>query len=121
MGAWLLDSHPTRETFVMTCPHCSERVPVKAVWKANGISGVVCPHCHASLCPTPITAVILAFVSFAAGEGALLFFRHYEGQLWLAIAGFAVAAVVVFSLLAPWILHLRPKDHGAPRLSHHGV
>ena len=102
----------------MTCPQCNVRVPVRAVWKANGITGIVCPQCHASLCPTPMTAVILAFVSFAAGEGALLFFRHYEGQLWLAIAGFAVVAVVVFSLLAPWILHLRPKDHGAPRLSH---
>ena len=116
-----MDSHPTREAFMMTCPLCNERVPVKAVWKANGISGVVCAQCHVSLCPTPITAVILALVSFAAGEGALLFIRHYEGKLWLAIAGFAVVAVVIFSLLAPLVLHLRPKDHGAPRLSHHGV
>ena len=105
----------------MTCPQCSKRVPVKAVWTANGISGVVCPHCHASLCPTPWTAVLLAFVSFAAGEGALLFFRHYEGMLWLAIAGFVVIAVAVYSLLAPWILHFRLKNHGATRLSHHGV
>ncbi|MGH9724339.1 MAG: hypothetical protein ACRD41_04670, partial [Candidatus Acidiferrales bacterium] len=69
----------------------------------------------------PLTAVILALVSFSAGEGALLFVRHSEAELWLAIAGFAVVAVVVFSVLAPWVLHLRPKDHGAPRLSHHGV
>lgn len=101
----------------MTCPQCHKPIPAKAVWTASGLSGVVCPDCHASLCPTPISAIIVFALSFGLGDAALVLLRHRGASLLLAFAGFFAVFAIVFALAAPVILRMRLKDHAGPHLS----
>ena len=85
----------------MTCPQCHKHIPAKAVWTTSGFSGVVCPECHASLCPTPISAIIVFALSFGLGDAALMLLRHRGADLLVSFAGFFVVFAVVFALAAP--------------------
>lgn len=100
----------------MTCPRCNGRVPVKALWTATGLSGIVCPHCHASLCPKPICAILLFALSFGLGDIALVVLRQHGAPYWLAFLGFFVILAGVYAVAAPLVLRLRVKDDGAPHL-----
>ncbi len=103
----------------MTCPQCSKRVPVRSLWMATNVSGVICPHCSANLCPGPLCTIFLAIIAFGAGEIALLLLRRAAAPLWVAIAGFVVVAAGVYTIIAPRIIRLRAKEKGGrdPRLS----
>jgi hypothetical protein len=101
----------------MTCPQCHKHIPAKAVWTASGFSGVTCPGCQASLCPTPISAIIVFALSFGLGDAALVLLRHRGADLLLSFAGFFVVFAAVFALGAPVILRMRLKDHAGPHLS----
>ena len=95
---------------MMTCPQCKGRVPVKALWTGPGLSGVICPGCHASLCPKPLCSILLFALSFGLGDLALLALRQRGAPLWLATIGFIVVCAGVYSLSAPWVVRLRLND-----------
>ncbi|MFZ0519827.1 MAG: hypothetical protein WAL95_02320 [Candidatus Acidiferrales bacterium] len=101
----------------MTCPQCHKHIPAKAIWTTSGLSGVACPECHASLCPTPISAIIVFALSFGLGDATLALLRHRGADFLVAFAGFFVVCAVVFALAAPVILRMRLKDHAGPHLS----
>jgi len=100
----------------MTCPQCKGRVPVKALWTGTGLSGVVCPACHASLCPKALCSILLFALSFGLGELTLIALRQRGVPLWLATFGFIVICAGVYSIGAPWVVRLRLKDDRAPNL-----
>src|ERR1700731_3106033 len=103
----LLSSH--REGNAMTCPQCNHAVPAKSLWTRAGFSSVVCPYCHASLCPTAQRAILLFVISFVMGNSVLVLLRHNGAKLWVTLAGFSVVFVAVFTVLAPLVLRLRLK------------
>jgi hypothetical protein len=104
----------------MTCPQCNHAVPAKSLWTRTGFSTVVCPYCHESLCPKPVTAVALFLISFGIADVVLLVLRRMGADRLLASAGFFVAFLVVGGLLAPLVLRLRLKGSGgAPHLTGH--
>jgi len=104
----------------MTCPQCHQSIPAKSLWTRAGLSCVVCRHCHTSLCPKPLTAVVLFLVSFGLADGVLLLLRREGADRLEATGGFFVAFVVLFVLLAPLVLRLRPRAHdGTPHLTGH--
>jgi hypothetical protein len=94
----------------MTCPQCASRVPAKALWTSTGLSGVICPNCHASLCPKAFCTIVLYAVCIGLGEVTLLLLRWRGENLAIGVLGFFVAFVAVYSLAAPVILKLRVKD-----------
>jgi hypothetical protein len=102
----------------MTCPQCHHPIPAKSLWTRAGLSCVVCPHCHASLSPKPLTAVVLFLASFGMGGAVLAILRHDGRETWIAFAGFFLVFAVVFAVLAPLVLRLRPRGPGGePHLS----
>jgi hypothetical protein len=104
----------------MTCPQCNHAVPAKSLWTRAGFSSVVCPYCHASLCPTALRAILLFVISFGMGDAVLEVLRRNGEDLWLAFAGFFIVFVAAYALLAPLVLRLRPKgSSGAPHLTGH--
>ena len=106
-------------SFAMTCPQCNQRIPARVLWTPAGLSGVVCPHCQAALCPKPISAILVFAVSFGLGDLALMFLRHKGAEFWQACAAFFLVFAAVFALAAPVFLRMRVKDHGDPHLSGH--
>jgi hypothetical protein len=106
----------------MTCPQCNQPVPAKSLWTRAGLSTVVCPHCHASLCPKALCAVVLFVVSFGMGDAVLVLLRHGGAAIWLAFAGFFVVFVAVYAVFAPLMLRLRLKGTGGePHLTGHSA
>jgi hypothetical protein len=106
----------------MTCPQCHQSIPAKSLWTRAGFSCVVCPHCHASLCPKPLTAVVLFLASFGIGDLVLLLLRREGAGRSPATLGFFAAFVLVFVVLAPIVLQLRPRPHGSePHLTGHSA
>jgi hypothetical protein len=106
----------------MTCPQCNHVVPAKSLWTRAGFSSVVCPYCHASLCPTAQRAILLFVISFGMGDVVLVLLRHNGAKLWLALAGFSVVFVAVYAVFAPLVLRLRPKgSSGEPHFTGHKV
>lgn len=104
----------------MTCPQCHQPIPAKSLWTRAGFSCVVCRHCHANLCPKPLTAVVLFLVSFGMGDAVLALLRRDGRETWIALAGFFVTFAAVFAVLAPLVLRLRPRGQGSePHLSGH--
>jgi len=98
----------------MTCPQCDGRVPVKAPWTSTGPSGIVCPHCHASLCPKAFCTIVVFALCIGLGETLLLMLRGHGENFAVALLGFYLAFAAVFALAAPAVLKLRVKD-SAPR------
>jgi hypothetical protein len=94
----------------MTCPQCASHVPAKALWTSTGLSGVVCPHCRASLCPKAFCTIVLYAACIGIGEATLLLLRWRGEDLAIGVLGFFVAFIAVYSLAAPVILKLRVKD-----------
>ncbi|MGA9184586.1 MAG: hypothetical protein WA875_00230 [Candidatus Acidiferrales bacterium] len=105
----------------MTCPQCSQRVPARRLWTATHLSGVICPHCNASLCPGATCAVVMTILAFGAGELTLLFLHRHGYQVWESIAGFVVVAALVYAVLGPLVIRLHPKDGGTHGMTHHRV
>jgi len=104
----------------MTCPQCNHAVPAKSLWTRAGFSSVVCPYCHASLCPTALRAILLFVISFGMGDAVLELLRRNGVGLWLAFAGFFVVFVAVNAVLAPMVLRLRHRGSGGePHLTGH--
>jgi hypothetical protein len=100
----------------MTCPQCKGRVPSKALWTATGLSGIVCPHCNASLRPKALCSIVLFTLSFGLGDIALVVLRQRGVEFWLAFLTFFVIMTGVCAVAAPLVLRLRLKDDTAPRL-----
>jgi hypothetical protein len=94
----------------MTCPQCASRVPAKALWTSSGLSGVVCPHCHASLCPKALCATALFVACFGLGEAALLILQSHGQNLAVSLLGFFAVFAGVYALAAPVLIKLRVKD-----------
>ena len=104
----------------MTCPQCHHAVPAKSLWTRSGLSSVVCPYCHESLSPKPVTAVALFLISFGIADVVLLVLRRMGADRLLASTGFFVAFLAVGGLLAPLVLRLRLKRSGGePHLTGH--
>lgn len=101
----------------MTCPQCARRVPVKALWTSNGLSGVVCPHCRASLCPKAFCAIILFALCLGLGEGALLLLQSRGANFAIGVLGFFTVFAGIYVLAAPVLLKLRVKDDAPPRFA----
>ncbi|HXJ17725.1 MAG TPA: hypothetical protein VNM68_11095 [Candidatus Polarisedimenticolia bacterium] len=100
----------------MTCPQCKGRVPSLALWTATGLSGIVCPHCHASLCPKALCSIVLFMLSFGLGDIALVVLRQHGAEFWLACLGFLVVCAGVYAVAAP-LVRLRLKDDSGPHLA----
>jgi hypothetical protein len=104
----------------MTCPQCNHAVPAKSLWTRAGFSCVICPYCHASLCPTALRAILLFVISFGMGDAMLELLRRNGVGLWLAFAGFFVVFVAANAVLAPMVLRFRLKGSGGePHLTGH--
>jgi hypothetical protein len=101
----------------MTCPQCQHNVPAKALWTTSGFATITCPHCATSLCPKPLTALLLFVLSIGLGDLALVLLRRNGAGLLLASAGFFLVCAAVFALAAPLLLQMRVKDHGAGKTS----
>ncbi len=94
----------------MTCPQCASRVPAKALWTSTGLSGVVCPHCRASLCPKAFCTIVLFAACMGLGEGALLILRSRGANFAFSLLGFFVVFGGVYLLSAPALMKLRVKE-----------
>jgi hypothetical protein len=105
----------------MTCPQCNERMPAKTLWTTSGLSAVVCPNCHASLCPKAMCAVVLFAVSFGLGELVMIVLRREGAEFLTSLAALFVVFAAAYAVLGPMILRLRPKEHRDGRLSERGA
>lgn len=103
----------------MTCPVCRSYVAVNSLFEATGLSGVVCPHCKSSLWPSRLSNFILMMVVFLPSYALLRYLSSLHANFFVSIAVFAVVFVGGFTLLAPWLLRLRPKESGILGLNHH--
>jgi hypothetical protein len=95
---------------MMTCPQCKQQVSWKSLWTLSGLARVVCPHCHASLCPEARCAIVLFVVSFGLGDAALVLLRRQGAEFLVALAGFFLVFAAVYALLAPAVLRLKLKE-----------
>jgi len=98
----------------MNCPRCDGRVPAKALWTSAEPSGMVCPHCRASLCPKALCAIVVFALCIGLGEASLLVLRWHGAGFAVGLLGFFFVFVAVFALAAPVVLKLRVKE-SAPR------
>jgi hypothetical protein len=105
----------------MTCPQCHQRIPLTVFWTSKGISGLSCPDCHVSLCPTPLSAILVFALSFGLGNATLILLRHKGMDFLAAFAGFFVVFAAVYAVIAPVILRMRVKEHSSTHLSGHQV
>jgi hypothetical protein len=94
----------------MTCPRCASRVPAKALWTSTGFAGIVCPHCHASLCPKAFCTIVLFAICLGLGEASLLILQWRGANFALGLLGFFAAFAGAYALAAPVLLKLRVKD-----------
>lgn len=94
----------------MTCPQCASRVPAKALWTSTGLSGVVCPRCHASLWPKAFCTIVVFGICIGLGETALLVLQSHGQNLAVGVLGFFVVFAGVYALAAPFLIKLRAKD-----------
>jgi hypothetical protein len=105
------------EANFMICPNCDNPVPMKALWQATGLSGVVCPHCNSSLQTVYWRNGVALLLGVLGGyfEASLLRASGYAA-FWLP--GLLVAFFLVYAALAPFILRFRVKTDGAVLLPH---
>lgn len=94
----------------MTCPQCASRVPARALWSSSGLSGVVCPHCRASLCPKALCTVLLFAACIGLGEAALIILQSLGEALAISVLGFIFVSAGVYLLAGPALIKLRIKD-----------
>jgi hypothetical protein len=105
----------------MTCPQCNRRVPARSLWTTSGLSSVLCPHCHASLCPKAMCALVLFAASFGLGLAVMIVLKREGAEFLMSLAAFFAVFVAVYAALGPLILSLRLKDPGAARLTERGA
>jgi hypothetical protein len=102
----------------MTCPVCRSYVSVHSFFEATGLSGVSCPHCKSSLWPSRLSHFILMMVVFLPSYMLLRYLGSLHANFFVSIAVFAVVAVGGYTLLAPWIIRLQPKESSILGLTH---
>jgi hypothetical protein len=105
----------------MTCPQCQKHIPAKSLWTTSGFAGITCSYCATTLCPKPLTAILLFVLSIGLGDAALILLRRNGADLLMAFAGFFLVFAAVFALAAPVILQMRVKDHGPAGAAGHHV
>ena len=104
-----------------SCPHCGQNVPAKAVWQGYGLSGIVCPHCDASLEPKYWSSILLFLVSWSVGWIVrLLLVRAGVATPW-PLVGLIGGFVGFYALLLPLILRLQPKQPRTTSLKNPGA
>jgi hypothetical protein len=94
----------------MTCPQCHQRIPLRVFWTAKGISGLSCPDCHVSLCPTSLSAILVFALSFGLANATMVLLRHRGMDFLAALAGFFVVFAGVYAIVAPVILRMRVRE-----------
>ena len=95
-----------------TCPKCGNRVPRMAIWTGYGLSGVICPHCNASLKPTYLGNFLLLFVSMALGILVrTLLSQAGVGWPW-DLVGWIATLSASYALLMTVFIRLQPKTSG---------
>ena len=95
-----------------TCPKCGNRVPRMAIWTGWGLSGVICPHCNASLKPTYWGSFLLLFVSMTLGILVkTLLSQAGVGQPW-GLVGWIATFLVSYALLMTVFIRLQLKTSG---------
>jgi len=102
----------------MTCPVCRSYVPVQSYVEATGLSGVVCPHCNSSLQPSRVSSWVLLMLSFLPSQLFVYYMQTLHANFLVTMAVFTVLFAGIYSLLAPWIMRLEPKESGILRLNH---
>lgn len=102
----------------MICPRCNNPVPMRSLWQATGLSGVVCPICNASLWPTYLRSAILLVVALLAANFEATVLRRAGYDLAVVMLGCAVTLFVVYAGLAPFVLRLRLKEEDPALLLH---
>jgi hypothetical protein len=105
----------------MTCPQCQHKIPARSLWTTSGFATVTCPHCATSLCPKPLTALLLFVISIGLGDAAMVLLRRNGANFLMAFVGFFLVFVAVFALVAPLLLQMRVKDEGATGPNVHRV
>jgi hypothetical protein len=95
------------------CPRCSNPVPMRSLWQATGLSGVVCPICNASLWPTYLRSAVVLAVALLAANFEATVLRRAGYDLAVVMLGCAAALFVVYATLAPFVLRLRLKEDPA--------
>jgi hypothetical protein len=102
----------------MTCPVCRSYVPVHSYLEATGLSGVVCPHCNSSLRPSWFSNYVLLMLSYLPSQLFVYYMRTLHANFFITMAVFTVLLAGLFSLLAPWVIRLEPKESSILRLNH---
>jgi len=101
----------------MTCPQCESRIPAKWLWTSTGPSGIVCPQCHASLCPKALCTIVVFGLCMGLGEASMLMLQWHGANFGIGLLGFFFMFAAVFALAAPIVLKLRVKDDAPQSLA----
>lgn len=93
----------------MTCPDCAEKIGMKALMSATGISGVVCPRCNSSLEPKRLTMALA--IALPMGASFVVRVLLQPLHLGMALDLFAVIATsaLVFLIAASRLIRLEKK------------
>lgn len=102
----------------MTCPVCRSYVPVHSYLEATGLSGVVCAHCNANLRPSWLSSYVLLMLASLPSAAFVEYMRGLHANFFITMAFFAVLFAGIYSLLAPWIIRLEPKESSILGLNH---
>lgn len=102
----------------MTCPVCKSYVPVHSFLETTGLSGVVCAHCNSSLWPTRWSSAVLLLITFLPSQELLNYLGHLHANFLVSLVVFAVVFAGSYTLLAPWIIRLKPKESSILGLTH---
>lgn len=101
----------------MTCPVCRSYVPVQSYMEATGLSGVACSHCSSSLRPSFLSSYVLLMLASLPSMAFLDYMRGLHANFFISLAVFTVLFAGIYSILAPWIIRLEPKESSVLRLN----
>lgn len=106
---------------MLSCPPCGKKVPTKSIFQATGLSGVVCPHCNASLWPKYWSSALLMLLSFGLAWAVRALLSRAGVGFPVDLVAWLVAFVVFYVLLSPAILRLRVKESSSASLKIRGI